>query len=123
MSDGHRSRTVPSGRQPEISTLLCYHAIGGRVAMQQAQAIICEAIRDKRLLSFTYKYLHRVVEPHILGYDSDGDLHRESRFKSGARNQLNLLFAAPRLRAIGAVYRRLSSLVTFLLNGLETRCG
>lgn len=34
---------------------------------------ICEAIRDRAVISFHYKGLIRTVEPHLLGYDSDGD--------------------------------------------------
>lgn len=35
---------------------------------------ICEAIREKRVLSFRYKLLERRVEPHTLGYDKGGAL-------------------------------------------------
>lgn len=34
--------------------------------------LICEAIRCKRLLKFSYDNHTRVVEPHILGRDSAG---------------------------------------------------
>lgn len=39
-----------------------------------SQEIICEAIREMKLLSFLYQGKRREVEPHLLGYDSDGDL-------------------------------------------------
>lgn len=38
------------------------------------QNTICEAIQEKRLLTFNYLGRARLVEPHLLGYDSDGDL-------------------------------------------------
>jgi hypothetical protein len=37
-----------------------------------AKDLICEAIRSKRLLQFSYGNYARVVEPHILGRDSAG---------------------------------------------------
>ncbi len=37
-----------------------------------AKDIICEAIRSKKLLQFSYGNHMRVVEPHILGRDSSG---------------------------------------------------
>ena len=39
-----------------------------------SQQVICSAIADRRVLSFRYKRIVRTVEPHLLGYDSDGDL-------------------------------------------------
>ena len=39
-----------------------------------SQATICKAIRERRVLSFLYSGTRRTVEPHLLGYDSDGDL-------------------------------------------------
>lgn len=36
--------------------------------------IICKAIADKQLITFRYKGSMRTVEPHLLGYDGDGDL-------------------------------------------------
>jgi len=35
---------------------------------------ICEAIRNRRIITFTYERRQREVEPHLLGYDHDGDL-------------------------------------------------
>jgi len=37
-----------------------------------AKDLICEAIRCKRLLQFSYGNHTRVVEPHLLGRDSAG---------------------------------------------------
>lgn len=37
-----------------------------------ARHVICEAIRRKKLLQFSYKNHTRVVEPHIYGRDSAG---------------------------------------------------
>jgi hypothetical protein len=37
-----------------------------------AKDLICEAIRRKRLLQFSYENHTRVVEPHILGRDAAG---------------------------------------------------
>lgn len=35
---------------------------------------ICEAIRQRRIIEFHYSGTLRQVEPHLLGYDNDGDL-------------------------------------------------
>ncbi len=35
---------------------------------------ICEAIRAKKIISFVYNGKIRTVEPHLYGYDADGDL-------------------------------------------------
>ena len=36
--------------------------------------VICGAIAERRLLSFTYKAEARIAEPFILGYDEHGEL-------------------------------------------------
>jgi hypothetical protein len=36
--------------------------------------VICRAISERRLLSFTYKGKARIAEPFILGYDEHGEL-------------------------------------------------
>ena len=36
--------------------------------------IICQAIAGRKTLTFTYKGANREVEPHLIGYDSDGGL-------------------------------------------------
>ena len=36
--------------------------------------IVCDAIAKRQVLSLRYKDQMRTVEPHLLGYDSDGDL-------------------------------------------------
>lgn len=38
------------------------------------KTIICDAIEKRQVLEFSYKGSRRRVEPHLLGYDSDGDL-------------------------------------------------
>ena len=38
------------------------------------QDAICKAIQNKQVLQFTYSRRIRTAEPHLLGYDSDGDL-------------------------------------------------
>ncbi len=50
-----------------------------------SQQTICAAIRDKKCLRFRYKNEVRVVEPHLLGYDSDGDLTLSAWQVSGTR--------------------------------------
>jgi hypothetical protein len=35
---------------------------------------ICQAIREKKILTFTYNQKRRSAEPHVLGYNNDGDL-------------------------------------------------
>ncbi len=39
-----------------------------------SQQAICDAIRQKLVLTFRYDGVQRTVEPHTLGYDADGDL-------------------------------------------------
>jgi hypothetical protein len=36
--------------------------------------VVCGAIAERRLLSFTYKSEARIAEPFILGYDGHGEL-------------------------------------------------
>lgn len=48
---------------------------------------ICDAIRDRAVLRFTYKGSVRTVEPHLLGYDSDGDLTLSAWQLSGGSGQ------------------------------------
>ena len=35
---------------------------------------LCDAINGRQIVTFRYKGVSRRVEPHLLGYDSDGDL-------------------------------------------------
>ncbi|RKQ72243.1 WYL domain-containing protein [Oceanibaculum indicum] len=35
---------------------------------------ICQAIKDRHVISFRYKGDARTAEPHLLGYDDSGDL-------------------------------------------------
>lgn len=49
--------------------------------------IICEYIKNKSVISFTYKGTIRVVEPHLLGYDSNGDLTLSAWQLSGGSGQ------------------------------------
>ncbi|MGH6859150.1 MAG: hypothetical protein ACRECY_02775 [Phyllobacterium sp.] len=37
-------------------------------------AAICGAIAKKQTIHFVYRCRRRTVEPHLVGYDSDGDL-------------------------------------------------
>lgn len=39
-----------------------------------SQNEVCSAIRDCKVIEFFYKGRTRTVEPHLVGYDSDGDL-------------------------------------------------
>lgn len=50
-----------------------------------SNSTICDAIRDKKCLQFRYKNEVRTVEPHLLGYDSDGDLTLSAWQVSGTR--------------------------------------
>lgn len=36
--------------------------------------MLCRAIESRSVITFSYKGVQRVVEPHLLGFDSDGDL-------------------------------------------------
>jgi predicted DNA-binding transcriptional regulator YafY len=36
--------------------------------------VVCAAIQARQVVTFTYKFKVRTVEPHAVGYDSDGDL-------------------------------------------------
>jgi len=38
------------------------------------QSSICEAIRNRRIVEFTYKAKRRTVEPHTLGADGNGTI-------------------------------------------------
>ena len=49
--------------------------------------IICEAIKGLHCLTFYYKGKLRTVEPHLLGYDSDGDLTLSAWQLSGGSGQ------------------------------------
>ena len=51
------------------------------------QTLICDAIRERKLLSFLYQGKRREVEPHLLGYDSDGDLTLSAWQLSGGSGQ------------------------------------
>jgi len=46
---------------------------------------ICDAIKGRRVVEFTYKMERRLVEPHLLGYDRDGDLTLSAWQTSGTR--------------------------------------
>lgn len=48
---------------------------------------ICQAIAGRQVISFVYKNRTRVVEPHLLGYDSDGDLTLSAWQLSGGSGQ------------------------------------
>lgn len=39
-----------------------------------SEMLAMQAISDRRIVTFTYSGRARTVEPHALGYDSDGDL-------------------------------------------------
>lgn len=51
------------------------------------QQVICGAIQDQRVLSFLYDGSHRLVEPHLLGVDSDGDVTLSAWQISGGSGQ------------------------------------
>ncbi|MBX7501358.1 WYL domain-containing protein [Qipengyuania sp. YG27] len=48
---------------------------------------ICDAIRDRKIISFYYKGRTRVAEPHLVGYDRDGDLTLSAWQLSGGSGQ------------------------------------
>ncbi len=48
---------------------------------------ICKYIQSRAVISFVYKGQQRVVEPHLLGYDSDGDLTISAWQTSGGSGQ------------------------------------
>lgn len=48
---------------------------------------ICAAIAARQCLTFFYKGSRRTVEPHLLGYDSDGDLTLSAWQTSGGSGQ------------------------------------
>jgi predicted DNA-binding transcriptional regulator YafY len=49
--------------------------------------VICDAIEQRCCLSFSYKGKMRTVEPHLLGYDNDGDLTLSAWQLSGGSGQ------------------------------------
>ena len=77
-----------------IGVALCYHdRHRGRAMYAHEKQIICDAIREKRLLSFKYKLITRRVEPHLLGYDQDGALMLIAWQLSGGSGQVGELFS------------------------------
>lgn len=48
-----------------------------------SQSVICEAIKARRVVTFLYAGKARTVEPHLLGYDKDGDLTLSAWQRSG----------------------------------------
>lgn len=55
--------------------------------MSGIEAMIRQAIADRRTLEFTYNGTRRIVEPHILGYDRSGDLTLSAWQRSGGSGQ------------------------------------
>ncbi len=49
------------------------------------QHSLCDAIRDRLVLSISYKGEMRTIEPHLVGYDRDGDLTLSAWQTSGPR--------------------------------------
>jgi len=47
----------------------------------------CDAIRDRRIITFRYKGTVRTAEPHLVGYNSDGDLTLSAWQLSGGSGQ------------------------------------
>lgn len=47
----------------------------------------CDHIKNKSVISFSYKNTTRVVEPHLLGHDKDGDLTLSAWQLSGGSGQ------------------------------------
>jgi predicted DNA-binding transcriptional regulator YafY len=47
--------------------------------------LVCAAIRDRKVLQLTYSGQVRRVEPHLVGYDADGDLTLHAWQLSGTR--------------------------------------
>ncbi|GER00902.1 hypothetical protein JCM17845_15250 [Iodidimonas gelatinilytica] len=62
--------------------------------------IICEAIRNQKLLSFMYSGTRREVEPHLLGYDSDGDLTLRAWQRSGGSGKDWRLFQVTKISGL-----------------------
>lgn len=48
---------------------------------------LCEHIKNQNIISFHYKNAIRVVEPHLLGYDSSNDLTLSAWQLSGGSSQ------------------------------------
>jgi predicted DNA-binding transcriptional regulator YafY len=48
---------------------------------------ICTAIKERKILRFTYEGRVRMTEPHLLGYDDDGDLTLSAWQLSGGSGQ------------------------------------
>ncbi|WP_421725471.1 WYL domain-containing protein [Bauldia sp.] len=49
--------------------------------------LLCRAIKDRCTLTFTYHGSAREAEPHIVGYDSDGDLTLSAWQSSGGSGE------------------------------------
>jgi hypothetical protein len=63
----HWSNETPRGSLPVLI------ATEGQMFGGKADTI-CQAIKEKRVLSFMYDLERRTLEPHVLGYDRDGEL-------------------------------------------------
>lgn len=50
-----------------------------------ATQLLTVAIAERRLVEFRYKFQLRVAEPHLLGYDKDGDLTLSAWQTSGPK--------------------------------------
>jgi predicted DNA-binding transcriptional regulator YafY len=61
---------------------------------------ICEAIKNQKLISFFYKNRTRIVEPHLVGYDKDGDLTLSAWQLQGGSGQGWRDFHISKLRAL-----------------------
>jgi predicted DNA-binding transcriptional regulator YafY len=49
--------------------------------------LLCQAIANRQIVSFRYKGTLRRVEPHLVGYDSSGDLTLSAWQLSGGTGQ------------------------------------
>ena len=73
-----------------------------------ASDIICEAIEQRRLLSFTYKGEARIIEPYILGLDDAGTLTLSAVQVSGGSGRGFRTFPLEGVSSLAATSRHFS---------------
>lgn len=76
--------------------------------MPARQEMIIRAIRDCRVIAFTFRLQRRLVEPHTLGYDHDDTLVLCGRLRSRVRGGFRDFHVATlnRLAIIGEQFER-----------------
>jgi len=67
---------------------------------------ICDAIRDRTVLSIVYKDERRTIEPHIIGYDKNGTLVLKAYQTSGTGTEKWRSFHVAKIRGLSITEAR-----------------